>query len=123
MRALISLVIGTLTALSASDAVAGTDRPVSSPQAACGILKLGAVERRLSVQDRTGRYYCDYVDPPVFRGEYYLLGLRYHTDRQEQVGSDLIGWFVVRIRDGELFEYDMGDEQIKPLRPPHQWTK
>jgi hypothetical protein len=123
MRALVSSIIGILSVLALSDAVAGDGRPVTSPQAACEILKLGAVRHRLSVRDLKGRYYCDYVDPPIVRGEYYLLGLRYRAKPQERVGSDLVGWFVVRVHDGQLLEYDMGDEQIKPLRPPHQWTK
>src|SRR3982751_3792738 len=110
MRALLSTIIGILGALTLCDTVAGNGGPVASPQAACGNLKLGAVAHRLSAHDLTGRYYCDYVEPPIFRGEYFLLGLRYHAKPQEQVGSDLLGWYVVRIRDGELLEYDMGDE-------------
>ncbi len=89
---------------------------VGSAQDACAILKRAAVEYRLSARELTGRYYCDYVDPPVFPDEFYLLALRYHAEPEEKVGSDLLGWFVVRISDGQLMEYDMGDEQIKPLR-------
>jgi hypothetical protein len=123
MRASVPSVICIVGATAMSYAMSGNGKSVASPQAACEILTLGAVEHRLSVHNLTGRYYCDYPDPPLFRGEYYLLGLRYHTKPQERVGSDLLGWFVVRLRDGELMEYDMEDEQIKPLRPPHEWPK
>src|SRR5688500_15263211 len=105
MRTLASFFIGVLSLVALADAAAASDRPVRSPQVACEILKLGAVEHRLSVQDLTGRYYCDYVEPPIVRGGYYLLGLRYRAKPQERIGSDLIGWFVVRVHDGELLEY------------------
>ena len=123
MRVFVSSIFGILGVLAVSEAVAREGGPVTSPQAACEVLKLGAVKHRLSVRDLTGRYYCEYVDPSILRGQYYLLGLRYRAKPQEQVGSDLVGWFVVRVHDGQLLEYDMGDEQTKPLRPPHQWTK
>jgi len=97
------------------------DHQVRSARQACAILKRGAVTHRLSVHDLTGRYYCDYYDPVFWTKEFIVLGLRYHDRAEERVGSNLVGWFGIRRRDGEIFEWNL-EGYAEPLRAPSDWA-
>jgi hypothetical protein len=91
----------------------------SSEAVACALLKRAAVTYHLSRHNLAGRYYCDALPE---RDEYYVLGLRYQVREDELVGSNLIGWFAIRKRDGLLMDWDINEDIPRPLspRPPFE---
>jgi len=88
--------------------------PVRSEAAACAALKRAAATYHLSRHDLRRQYYCD---PNGKNNSYFLLGLRYRVTPDELVGSNLIGWFAVRISDGRVFDWDINENVAVPLRP------
>jgi hypothetical protein len=94
-------------------------KPVPSPAQACSVLKRAAITFHLSRRNLSGRYYCDSLGDV---SDYYLLGLRYRLAKDENVGSNLIGWFAVRRSDGAVLDWDIDQDQAMPLasRPPFE---
>ena len=87
-------------------------RTVTSETQACDVLKRTALALCLSRTNLDGRYYCD----PTPRTEaFYIIGLRYEVRPGEDVGSNLIGWYGVRETDGRVFEWDINEDQPRPL--------
>jgi hypothetical protein len=92
-------------------AIAGS---IGSEAAACAALKRAAITYHLSRHDLKGRYYCE---PNGKNASYFLLGLRYRVTPDESLGSNLIGWFAVRVSDGRVFDWDITEQVASPLEP------
>lgn len=47
-------------------------------------------------------------------GRYFIVDLHqaFKDGPPEWVGSTLLGWYAVRIKDGAIFEYDMANESV-----------
>jgi hypothetical protein len=88
--------------------------PVTSSAQACSVLKSAAITFHLFRRNLSGRYYCD---PLGDVSDYYLLGLRYRVTKDENAGSNLIGWFAVRRSDGAVLDWDVNQDHALPLAP------
>jgi hypothetical protein len=112
----------TMTVFVAVAAVAATADKVSSPQQACKVLQHAAVTLHLSTHDHSGYYYCDSLGDT---SEYYLLGLRVRDPQRArgEIYSNLVGWFAVRRVDGVVLDWDINENQAKPLTPLPRFEK
>jgi len=52
---------------------------------------------------------------------YYVLALRVREYPEDKWGSDLVGFFAIRRKDGALFEFDTNDDTVRALREPSVW--
>jgi hypothetical protein len=69
----------------------------------------------------SGRYYCSGFDPERYPRGYYVLALRVREYPEDKWGSDLVGFFAIRRKDGALFEFDTNDDTVRALREPSVW--
>ena len=88
-------------------------RPIASETEACAVLT-EAVPPHAQLRNAPADYYCE-LDNSSSR--YYVFAFRSRHPEPpgagpNWVGSNLVGWFAVRRRDGAVFEWD-----ITNLRP------
>lgn len=78
--------------------------PVTSEDAACQLLKTAAVQRHLATETNPpGSYECE-AAPDYRTVDHYVFGLhhRYQDKDPSWVGGNLVGWYAIRARDGEV---------------------
>jgi len=90
---------------------------VKNSRQACAKLKEAAVTYRLSRHNLTGRYYCEVMGHDEVN---FIMGLRYRLRPNEEVGSNLLGWYAIRRSDGIVLRWDINDTVTMPLEmgPP-----
>jgi hypothetical protein len=87
-----------------------TPAKLTSQSAACNILEQTAARDHFaSTSAGPGWYWCDNSAP---QSGYYVIGLHYASHEPAGwVGSNLVGWYAVRQTDGQIFTWDMADNE------------
>jgi len=108
----VAMLCGFATCPRAADPLA-----VKNSRQACGKLKEAAVTYRLSRHNLAGRYYCEVIGHDEVN---FILGLRYRLRPNEEVGSNLLGWYAIQRSDGTVLRWDITDKVTLPLEmgPP-----
>lgn len=93
---------------------AGKQESATSMKAACDALRL-LISKQLHASRGLDEYRCDDTQPgpPGF----YVFALRSNYPAPEGappnwVGSALIGWYAVRKTDGQVRDWDLGNEKL-----------
>ncbi|HVU18482.1 MAG TPA: hypothetical protein VHD32_16380 [Candidatus Didemnitutus sp.] len=109
-----SLII--LLSFSAQLAVAATksDSPVTTEHKACEVVRAAGSRLHLANENGPGAYWCGVA---VVRKGYWVVDLHRgdETAPDDWHGSSLVGYYGVRMKDGEVFEWNVIDET--PVRP------
>jgi hypothetical protein len=82
---------------------------------ACDQLR-GVVSKQLSASHGPGEYRCDEDKPGALDG-YYVFALRSNYPAPkgagpDWVGSGLVGWYAVRISDGQVRDWDVANLRL-----------
>jgi len=99
--------------------------PVTSQADACKILT-NAAERIVRAPKHPDEFFCQ---SHASLAEYYVFSLRSRSPTPpgagpDWVGSNLVGWFGVRRRDGAVMEWDIADEvAARILHDPSKVSK
>jgi len=89
-----------------------------SENAACELLKAAALKRHFTNETTPpGKYVC-YVDHGMSTKDDFVFGLHYFfTPPPGWVGSNLVGWYAVDRRDGQIFEWDIAELKLGKRLP------
>jgi hypothetical protein len=105
-----------VTLLQVSIAIADTANPVQTKKAACALVKSRVAE--LYNLPATGPpnlgWWCDFTSG--WSDDLYVLGLR-SGGMQSEHPTQLMGWYAVRKKTGEVGEFDIDTGLMKPLAP------
>ena len=90
--------------------------PVKSAPAACAIATDQVTAQRHLPTSHVS--FCDHIPEADGPDGYYLMALRAHCS-EELCGSTNMGWFVVRKATGDVFEWDVAEDQLgQPVGSP-----
>lgn len=111
------VVLFIVAALSMLDAMAVAAASIVSQDNACATLK-DQIAMTGQIASPASEWGCEFIEESRIPSGFYLVALR-GTCHEDICGSTLIGWYAIRMENGQVSKWDIGEwklgERIGPL--------